>query len=67
MCFMSKIPDPKPAPPPPDPNRANAEAARVAKEQAQRGRAAGRASTMLTSLSDAEAAAPARKKTLLGS
>ena len=66
MCFMSKIPDPKPAPPPPNPNLANAEAARVAKEQAQRGAATGRASTLLTSLSDSEAAAPARKKTLLG-
>lgn len=69
MCFMSapKIPDPKPAPPPPDPNKATLEAANTARERALAGASSGRASTMLTNLTDADVAGSATKKTLLGS
>lgn len=68
MCFMSsaKIPDPKAAPPPPDPNKATLAAADTARERAMAGATSGRASTMLTNLSDADVAGSAKKKTLLG-
>lgn len=71
MCFMSapKIPDPKPAPPPPSavgPDKATVEAANTARERALAGATSGRASTMLTNLTDADVAGSAQKKTLLG-
>lgn len=67
MCFSApKIPEPKKAPPPPDPNKATLDAANTARERALAGSTSGRASTMLTNLTDADVAGSAQKKTLLG-
>lgn len=68
MCFMSapKIPEPKPAPPPPNPDKATVEGANVARERALAGATSGRASTMLTNLTDTQVASSSNRKTLLG-
>jgi hypothetical protein len=66
MCIFQKPPSPKPAPPPPNPADAAAAAEQEQQRRAAAGAAYGRRSTMLTNLTDAQAATPVGRKTLLG-
>lgn len=65
MCIgKPKIPPPKAAPSPPDKNAATFAA--VNEQRAQRAAGVSRSDTLISRLSDNEAAAPANKKRLLG-